>query len=382
MTDAHLWADTYDRKLTDIFAVESDIAKTIAETLQAKLTGSEKSSIAKVPDNEPGSVRTLSQGPLFGTSAPPEDLRKAIDYFNRRDRKGPELCAGLCGGGSVLAHPASLRRRLSPECIPPAEAAINRALELDESSSEAHAARGMMLAGYQFDYPAGKKEYERALQLNQMMPRPITGLPVTSWERWARAEHGDRRDEARARSGSSLARHQYQPGKQLCFARIASMKPSPSCARRWLWTAGSGMRSPDARNCARAQGTDSGSDRRVSGSDRAGSFSYLPQPARACLRHDRPQGRGHKTPRPNQDIGKSRYVDPYYLAIVHLGLGDREAALTALEKSFRRTQREHPRIHPHGSISRSAAGAIRASKRWRRKIVPAREFAKAATLSK
>src|ERR1700720_1271914 len=48
MTDAYLWADTYDRKLTDIFAVESEIAKTMAETLQAKLTGSEKSSIAKI----------------------------------------------------------------------------------------------------------------------------------------------------------------------------------------------------------------------------------------------------------------------------------------------------------------------------------------------
>src|SRR5689334_24756017 len=49
MTDAHVWADTYDRKLTDIFAVESEIAKAIAETLQAKLTGAEKSSIAKAP---------------------------------------------------------------------------------------------------------------------------------------------------------------------------------------------------------------------------------------------------------------------------------------------------------------------------------------------
>src|ERR1700731_3659130 len=45
LTDSHLWADTYDRKLTDIFAVESEIAKTIAETLQARLTGSEKNSI-------------------------------------------------------------------------------------------------------------------------------------------------------------------------------------------------------------------------------------------------------------------------------------------------------------------------------------------------
>src|SRR5207247_2802639 len=48
-TDAHLWAETYDRKLTDIFGVESDIAKTIADTLQAKLTGSEKNAIAAQP---------------------------------------------------------------------------------------------------------------------------------------------------------------------------------------------------------------------------------------------------------------------------------------------------------------------------------------------
>src|SRR6059036_3082368 len=49
MTDAHLWADTYDRKLIDIFAVESDIAKTIADALRAKLTGSEKTLITKTP---------------------------------------------------------------------------------------------------------------------------------------------------------------------------------------------------------------------------------------------------------------------------------------------------------------------------------------------
>ena len=53
VTDAHLWADTFDRKLTDIFAVESEIAKTIAETLQAKITGSEKRSIAKAPTANP-----------------------------------------------------------------------------------------------------------------------------------------------------------------------------------------------------------------------------------------------------------------------------------------------------------------------------------------
>ncbi len=52
LTNAHLWAEIYDRKLTDIFAVESDIAKTIADTLQAKLTGSEKTAMLKKTDDE------------------------------------------------------------------------------------------------------------------------------------------------------------------------------------------------------------------------------------------------------------------------------------------------------------------------------------------
>ena len=64
LTDAHLWAETYDRKLTDIFAVESEIAKTIADTLQAKLTGSEKKAMAQA-DRESGGARALFERPLL-----------------------------------------------------------------------------------------------------------------------------------------------------------------------------------------------------------------------------------------------------------------------------------------------------------------------------
>src|SRR5207248_965060 len=62
MTDAHLWADTYDRKLTDIFAAETDIAKTVADTLQAKFTGSEKSSMAKAPTANPEAYELYLKG--------------------------------------------------------------------------------------------------------------------------------------------------------------------------------------------------------------------------------------------------------------------------------------------------------------------------------
>src|SRR5438132_2576362 len=62
ITDAHVWADTYDRKLTDIFAVESEIAKNIAETLQARLSGSEKTSIAKTPTVNPAAYEPSLNG--------------------------------------------------------------------------------------------------------------------------------------------------------------------------------------------------------------------------------------------------------------------------------------------------------------------------------
>ena len=69
-TDAHLWADTFDRKLTDIFAVESDIAKTIADTLQAKLTGSERAAIAKRPTENPEAHELYLKGRFFWNKRP------------------------------------------------------------------------------------------------------------------------------------------------------------------------------------------------------------------------------------------------------------------------------------------------------------------------
>src|SRR4026207_951566 len=83
LTNAHLWAEIYDRKLTDIFAVESDIAKTIADTLQAKLTGSEKQMMAKKPTANPEAYELYLKGRFFWNKRTAADLRKSIEYFNQ-----------------------------------------------------------------------------------------------------------------------------------------------------------------------------------------------------------------------------------------------------------------------------------------------------------
>src|SRR5205807_1145269 len=139
LTDAHLWADTYDRKLTDIFAVESEIAKTIAETLQAKLTGSEKSSIAKEPTVNPEAYELYLKGRFFWNKRTGDDLRKSIEYLKQAIAKDP----GYARAYAALADSYALLRfygGASPaESVVPAEVTAKKALELDDSLAEAHA---------------------------------------------------------------------------------------------------------------------------------------------------------------------------------------------------------------------------------------------------
>jgi TolB-like protein/predicted Zn-dependent protease len=84
-TNSHLWAETYDRKLTDIFNVESEIAKGIAESLQAKLTGHEEQALAVKPTNNPDAYDEYLRGLAFDTRSgfSPDELTKAIDSYQR-----------------------------------------------------------------------------------------------------------------------------------------------------------------------------------------------------------------------------------------------------------------------------------------------------------
>ena len=92
-TDFHLWADTYDRKLTDIFGVESEIAKGIAEALQAKLTGREEQALSDKPTNNPEAYDAYLRGLAFeARNSYSKDLKaKAIDFYERAVQLDPKF---------------------------------------------------------------------------------------------------------------------------------------------------------------------------------------------------------------------------------------------------------------------------------------------------
>ncbi len=168
-SDAHLWAESFDRKLTDIFAVESDIATTIAETLQAKLTGSERTAIAKRPTANTEAYQLYLKGRFFWNKRTGADLRTAIEYFNQALGKDPSYAlayAGLADSYGLLhvygaASPADshLERSLKE---------FERAIQLNPNYATAHQwySNGPLLAFGQFDRAIA--EGKRAVELDPL----------------------------------------------------------------------------------------------------------------------------------------------------------------------------------------------------------------------
>src|SRR5712692_5992382 len=166
LTDAHLWADTYDRKLTDIFAVESEIAKTIADTLQAKLSGLEKTAMSKKPTANPEAYELYLKGRFFWNKRTADDLRRSIDYFNQAVAKDPNYALAYAGLAQAWKLLPAFNGGAPQDCFPQAESAARKALALDDTLSDAHAALASLKGLNGFDYPGAIIEYERALQLN------------------------------------------------------------------------------------------------------------------------------------------------------------------------------------------------------------------------
>ena len=165
-TEAHLWADTFDRRLTDIFSVESDIATTIAETLRAKLTGSEKTAIAKRPTANTEAYELYLKGRFFWNKRTPENFEKAITYFQQAIEKDTSYALPYSGMADCYALLADYGVDPPDETMPKAKAAALKALQIDPNLAEAHASLAEILHDYDWDYAGAQREIDRAIELN------------------------------------------------------------------------------------------------------------------------------------------------------------------------------------------------------------------------
>src|SRR5947199_1328447 len=165
LTDAHLWADTFDRKLTDIFSVESDIAKTIADALQAKLTGSEKQMMAAQPTSNTEAYELYHKGKSLWEKRSGDNIPKAIAYYEQAIARDPNYAlayTGLAKAYILLPFYAGADRL---DAFSKAKDAALKALRLDSNLAEAHLALGKVLFFSEIDLAGANREYKRAIEL-------------------------------------------------------------------------------------------------------------------------------------------------------------------------------------------------------------------------
>ncbi len=164
-SDAHLWAEAYDRKLTDIFAVESEIAKTIADTLQAKLTGSERNAIAAQPTENTEAHQLYLKGRYLWNRRTGENLKKALAYFEQAAEKDPHYALAYSGMADSCVLIPTYSAGTPQNYLPRARAAAQKAVELDDTLAEAHTSLAYVFF-VDFENAQSVKEFERAISLN------------------------------------------------------------------------------------------------------------------------------------------------------------------------------------------------------------------------
>ena len=168
-TDSHLWAEKFDRNLADIFAVESEIATKIADTLQAKLTGSEKQAIAARPTENSEAHQLYLKGRYFLSRRTEEGLKKSVEFFNQaidKDSGYALAYSGLADSNMYLLKLAFLRGLSRKESYERAKAAATKALELDDNLAEAHTSLALVKMEYEWEWASSEGEFKRAIQLN------------------------------------------------------------------------------------------------------------------------------------------------------------------------------------------------------------------------
>ena len=335
-TDTHLWGETYDRKLTDVFAAESDIARAIADTLRAKLTGSEQNALAARPTENTEAHQLYLRGRYFWNKRTGADFKKAIGYFNQAIDKDPNYALAYAGLADAYVLLSAYAEASPKDSLPQAKAAAEKALELDSTLGEAHASLAQALLAYDLNFAEATREFRRAIELNpnyatahHWYGESVLGPLGQFEEAIAEARRALELDPLsviiNADFGSALtnARRYDQAIEQL--RKTVEMDPGFYYAH---WTLG---------NALELKGFN---EEAIAEYKKAIALNDDPLP-RALLGHLYAKlGRKDealailKQLRELRESSKERYVSPYNLALIHIGLGQKNEAIQLLEETY------------------------------------------------
>jgi len=333
-SDTHIWAESYDRDLRDILALQSEVAEAIAREIQIKLTPREQAHIAHVGSVDPHAYEAYLKGRYYWNRRAKEGFQKAVQHFQEAISKDPGLAAAYAGLADCLSA-LSLFGFLAPDDgLGKAKALAIQAVELDPGLAEAHTSVAMVRMCYDFDFAAAEREFERALELNARY------ATARSWfghflaamgrheEAYTECQRAIRLDPLsipiRCVFGTAhfFARRVDQAVEQ--FQKALELDANYSWAYALLSAGHLGNPNPDLAIDAAQMAVQLSPASSLYLGDLAEAYAVSGQREKAQQILDR-----------LHELAKHQYVTPYFLARTYLALGRQHEALNWLETGFR-----------------------------------------------
>jgi tetratricopeptide (TPR) repeat protein len=171
----HLWAQSYDRDLGDMLKVQTEIAESVASSIELRLTDAMRTRLAKTNPVNPQAYQAYLQGRYYWNTRTREGLLKSIDYYNQALQLDPadaRAYAGIADAYNLLSFYGYIK---SEEVVNRATAAARKALELDDNLAEAHASLAYSNFYWWWDWPQAEHDFLRAIELDDNY------LPAHQW---------------------------------------------------------------------------------------------------------------------------------------------------------------------------------------------------------
>ena len=170
--EQHIWAESYDRPLTDAQSLESEIAREIAGALRTTMTDEEQVRMRRSRPTNPEARVLYLKGRYFWNKRTPDGVREGEKYFRQAIAKDSDFAEAYVGLAGAYIFEGGWGMEPATVVLPRAEMAVQKAIALDSENAEAHAALGLIAMNYEWDWLKAEREYKLALRLN---PNDSTG---------------------------------------------------------------------------------------------------------------------------------------------------------------------------------------------------------------
>ena len=330
-TDRHLWAETYDRQLTDIFGIQTDVALHIADALKAELSVDEQTRIRKEPTRDLQAYQCYLQGRHWLVGYSPAGLHRAIEFYQRAIARDPAYALAYASVAMAYAELAESGALAPHVAAREAKAAAASAVRIDPQLGEVHCTVAYLKTIWDFDWTGAEVEFKRALELspNSADTYDLYGRMCSGLGRYDEAIALQRRAQALDPLAHRLdvATTQLRAGRYEEAARgaVRALELDPDHARA-LATLGwalvkQGMTDEGLANLERAVALTPGNTQWLAQLGQAYALAGKVDRARDLLRQ-------------LEERARETYVSPYHLAYVYTGLGEHDRAMDLLERAY------------------------------------------------